>query len=85
MDARILEAARGLGSSSGTFLQNVGALSKAVGEAIPGGQVHLLGEGGSQIYGSLVSRIGIAEIGGVTQLVSAPLGGAVEILGPLFP
>jgi hypothetical protein len=85
-DAQILQAAQRLSRGPGTFINNVGALARAVGDAIPGGQLHLLGEvGGSQIYGSRVSRIGIAEIGGVTQVVSAPLGGAVEILGPLFP
>ena len=55
-------------------------------EAIPGGQVNLLGDiGGSPIYGSLVSRVGIANVGGVTQVVSAPVGGTPVILGPFHP
>ena len=85
-DVQILQAAQRAAGGPGNFLRDLNALARTVGEAIPGGQVHELGEiGGSKIYGSLVSRVGIAELNGVTQVVSAPLGGVPRILGPLHP
>jgi len=85
-DAQILQAAQKAVGGPGNFGKDLGALARAVGEAIPGGQIHALGDvAGSPIYGSLVSRVGIAEVKGVTQVVSAPLGGAPQILGAFHP
>jgi hypothetical protein len=61
-DAQILQAAQQASGGPSNFLNDLNALSKTVATAVPGGEVHLLGEvGGSPIFGSLVSRVGIAH------------------------
>jgi hypothetical protein len=85
-DAQILLAAQQSAGGPGSFINDLNALAEAVGDLIPGGQVHLLGDiGGSPIYGSLVSRVGIVAVDGVTQVVSAPLDASPTILGPFHP
>ena len=85
-DAKILQAAQEAAGGPGSFARDLGALAETVGQAVPGGQVHLLGEiDGAPVYGSLVSRVGIADVGGVTQVVRVPLGGTPEIVGPFHP
>jgi hypothetical protein len=67
-------------------MNDLAALGKAVKAVRPDLQVHLLGDvGGSPIFGSAVTKVGIAEVNGVTQVVSAPLGEAPQILGALHP
>jgi hypothetical protein len=84
-DAKIIQLAIEKGaSSSGNFMQNLNAFSDAMAEVIPGGKVYPLGNiGGSPIYGSAISRVGIAEVNGATMVVKAPLGGTPRILGAL--
>ena len=85
-DAQIIQAAQQAAGGPNAFMQDLAALGKAVGDAIPNGKVNLIGDiGGNPIYGSAVSRIGIAEVDGVTQVVRAPLDSSPEILGPFHP
>jgi hypothetical protein len=68
------------------FWNHLGALADATAARIPAGQVHLLGNiDGSQVYGSLVSGTGIAEINGVTMVVKRIASGGFEILGQFIP
>ncbi|MEO6600378.1 MAG: hypothetical protein ABIQ16_10930 [Polyangiaceae bacterium] len=85
-DAEIFRAAQQAAGGPGAFMRDLGALGKAVGDAIPNGKVNLIGDiGGSPVYGSTVTRIGIATVDGVTQIVRAPLDSSPEILGPFHP
>jgi len=40
---------------------------------------------GSQVWGSLVSGVGIAEVGGITVIVQKLADGTFQILGRFLP
>jgi hypothetical protein len=64
-------------------MNNVSALTRAVVERIPGGEVTKIGQiGNSPVFGSVRSRVGIAEVNGVTVVVKM-VRGQPQILGPL--
>jgi hypothetical protein len=64
-------------------MNNLQALTHAVLEKIPGGQLNKLGQiGNSPIYGSGRSGVGIAEVDGVTVVVKV-VHGNPQVLGPL--
>jgi len=84
-DATIFQKAAELGASAqNSFTNNLAILRDAlfrIGGADK--QINLIGRiGNSPIYGSLVSRVGIAEVNGVTVIVKVTPGGP-QILGPL--
>ena len=83
-DQQIFRTAAQYGASaSNTFMNNLGALTRAVTEVVPGGQVHLIGQiGNSPVYGSLRSGVGIAEVSGRTIVVRMANGNPI-VLGPL--
>ena len=86
-DRLVVERATELFSKSPSprFLDQLGHLAQATAEIIPGGKVNPIGTYlGNQIYGSLVSRIGIVQVQGVTYMVRARLDQTVEVLGKLF-
>ena len=65
-------------------MNNVGILRDALFRvAGPDKQINIIGKiGNSPIYGSVVSRVGIAEVNGVTVVVKVTHGNP-QILGPL--
>jgi RHS repeat-associated protein len=83
-DAAIFEKAGEYGlSGANSFLNNLQALTRAVVEKIPGGQLNKLGQiGNSPIYGSGRSGVGIAEVDGVTVVVKV-VHGNPQVLGPV--
>jgi len=83
-DSRIIQKAIELGArGANSFADNLAKLSNAVSQIVPGGKVNVIGQiGNSQVYGSLVSGIGIAEVNGVTVIVKMANGNP-QILGPL--
>jgi len=80
----IIQKAIELGArGANSFADNLAKLSNAVSQIVPGGKVNVIGQiGNSQVYGSLVSGIGIAEVNGVTVIVKMANGNP-QILGPL--
>jgi hypothetical protein len=84
MDAAVLQRAIDLGArASNSFRQNVSFLSRATTDNIPGGKVNLIGRiGTSPVFGSLVSRVGIAEVNGATVVVKM-VNGQAQVIGPL--
>ncbi|HYM01036.1 MAG TPA: RHS repeat-associated core domain-containing protein, partial [Blastocatellia bacterium] len=83
-DAAVLSLAIDDGASAtGSFEENVGALSRALRQLRPGNQVNKIGElDGKPIFGSLITRGGIASRNGITFVVKV-LPEGVKILGPL--
>jgi hypothetical protein len=83
-DASIFQQAAQFGASaSNAFMSNVSALAQAVASKVPGGQINVIGQiGNSPIYGSVVSRVGIAQVDGVTVVVKM-VHGQPQVLGPL--
>lgn len=83
-DASVLQRAFEYGMSKGnSFLNNIEALTRATREIIPGGKVHKIGQiGNSPIFGSAISKVGIAQVEGQTVLVKM-VHGNPQILGPL--
>jgi RHS repeat-associated protein len=70
-------------SASNSFLNNLNALTQAVVNKIPGGEVTKIGQiGNSPVYGSLRSGVGIAEVEGQTVIVKIAQG-TPQILGPV--
>jgi RHS repeat-associated protein len=72
------------GSAQNSFMNNVGILRDALFQvAGPDKQITQIGQiGNSPVFGSVVSRIGIAEVNGVTMVVKMTHGNA-QVLGPL--
>jgi RHS repeat-associated protein len=83
-DARMFQEAIRLGLSATNGLSNnLNALTAAVRQIRPDAQLNYLGNiGNSQIYGSLVSGVGIAEVNGVTVVVRV-VQGSPQIIGQL--
>jgi RHS repeat-associated protein len=84
-DRAIFAKASELGASAqNSFMNNVGILRDAVFRVIgPDAKINVIGSfGNTPIYGSLVSRVGITQIQGVTYVVRVT-NGNIEILGPL--
>ena len=68
-------------SAAKSFNKNLDILSDAVRNVRPDAQLNIIGKiNGSPIYGSLVSKIGIAEVNGVTVVVKVTQEGT-QILG----
>jgi hypothetical protein len=67
------------------FYQQVFHLGNATQSLISNGQVHRIGQClGNDVYGSLISGVGICRIQGVTVVVRQIGEGAWEILGRIF-
>ena len=83
-DASIFQRAAELGASaSNEFMTNLAHLADATFQLVPNGSVRIIGQiGNSPVYGSVVSRVGIAEVNGVTMVVKMTHGNA-QVLGPL--
>jgi hypothetical protein len=84
-DASIFQKAAELGASAqNSFMNNVGILRDALFRvAGPDKQINIIGKiGNSPIYGSIRSRVGIAEVNGVTVIVKVTHGNP-QVLGPL--
>ena len=84
-DQKIFMKAAELGASAqNSFMNNVAILRDALFRvAGDGKKINVIGSFGNQpIYGSLVSRVGITQIQGVTYVVRLSPG-QIEILGPL--
>jgi RHS repeat-associated protein len=83
-DARIFQQAINNGmSAANTFADNVAKLVQTVRAVVPNGQINKIGEiGGSPIYGSLRSGVGIAQVDGV-QVVVKVVQGTPQIIGKL--
>lgn len=83
-DAGIFQKAAQYGASAtNSFMNNLQALTRATVERIPGGRLDEIGRvGNSPIYGSLRSKVGIAEVNGTTVVVKM-VQGTPKILGPM--
>jgi RHS repeat-associated protein len=84
-DVRIFQRAGELGASAqNAFMNNLAILRDALFQvAGPDKQITQIGQiGNSPVFGSVVSRVGIAEINGVTMVVRMTHGNP-EVLGPL--
>ncbi len=83
-DAAIFQKAAQYGASAtNNFMNNLGALAQAVRDIAPAGQVNQIGQmGNSPVWGSVRSRVGIADVNGVTMVVKM-IGDTAKVLGPL--
>ena len=83
-DASVFQRALELGASAtNAFQQNLNALARAVTDFRADAQIHKIGQiGNSPVFGSLVSRVGIAQVNGQTVIVKM-VEGQPQILGPL--
>jgi hypothetical protein len=83
-DQQIMNLAVELGArGNASWLHNVTKVTEATIRIVPTGQLHNLGSiGGNPIMGSLISKVGIVEMNGVTYIVRM-VGNQPQILGPL--
>lgn len=69
-----------------SFMDDVSVLIQSLQEVVPNGKVHVIGKfNGQPIFGSGITRFGLTSIDGVTNVVRAIDGKAVEVLGRLIP
>lgn len=83
-DAGIFQRAMQYGASAAnSFANNLSALARAVKDVDPSFQVHKIGQiGNSPVWGSIPSKVGIAEVNGVTVVVKM-VGDKPQVLGTL--
>jgi RHS repeat-associated protein len=83
-DVSIFQRAAQLGASAqNTFLNNRNILADATFQENPTFKLNIIGKiGNSPVWGSIPSRVGIAEVNGVTVIVKMVRGNP-QILGPL--
>jgi hypothetical protein len=83
-DSQIFQRAISQGlSAANSFADNVAKLVQAVRAIVPNGQINKIGEiGGSPIYGSLRSGVGIAQVDGV-QVVVKVVQGTPQVIDKL--
>lgn len=84
VDTSIFQKAAEYGASAtNSFANNLSALAQAVRDFDPAFQVNRIGQiGNSPVWGSIPSRVGIADVNGVTMVVRM-IGDTPKILGPL--
>ncbi len=93
-DRQVIEAAgnlirnqplQGALSRLPSFQQHILQLGNATARVIPGGQVHKIGTFKEcEVWGSLISRVGIAQVDGVTIVIRELADGTWEVIGRLF-
>jgi hypothetical protein len=84
-DRRILALARQKLGATADFREVVRALRESVEESIPAGRLYMLAMLPSgPVVGSLVTGVGVVELGGCVELVRVDPNRAVSALGAFF-